>query len=641
MQSPLTKVDSPYLQKILAFTLGAVIFVYCLCKAVLLGITWDEAYTYFHFIRHELFIQAQVESMSANNHWLNNWLCIYLIKIFGFKILVLRIPALIGCLLQLVFSWKILKKFNAGLYTLAAFLLVNVHPYLLDFFTLSRGYGLSIGCMTTALYFVMRFIETKRTSDFYLCTLFSILAVLASFLMLPVSAFCIGTLVIISIATIYKKEENLSTTGLLFLKKYFFPIAIYAAIILYVVHYSFQLKEAEALYFGGHDGIIVNTFFSIYEFMLYEGRKLMAFSTIGSYLLLLIPIIAFSAGLFYLIKSKTTSAYPLIILSGSVLFCFIAILLQFWLLDNLLPMYRTALYLYVLIVFSWTACLLFLVNKSNIPKLILVLSAMVFVGHFVKKANTNYVLEWKKDSAVTAAIMDLKMEIENSPNEKKMSIGVGIELDVLFNFYRDYYNLQNLYTIHNRKNDHPLHDFYFGEKSELTAIEDRKFEKCYLNGSFELWKNLKKSNRSKSVYRDSISFRGSTKLAGNHSGAGFLNQNRTFSETFEISLDSLPKSKLRMIKFSGDFLAPQKYQCNTYLVISHEKNGKIIDYAASSLRDFIEESDQWIQMEHGFYLSPYYEPADYIKAYIYNPNGHELYYNNLKFEVLDFKEKSD
>ena len=134
--------------------IGVSIFSYTLTRAILLSFTWDESFSYLQYVRNEILFRDKYEAMDANNHLLNTWLNIYLVKLFGVSELVLRIPSLIAHLLFLFFSFKLVKNFQGTLLIIASFLIINLNPYVLDFFSLSRGYALSLGLMMTSIYYL-------------------------------------------------------------------------------------------------------------------------------------------------------------------------------------------------------------------------------------------------------------------------------------------------------------------------------------------------------------------------------------------------------------------------------------------------------------------------------------------------------
>ena len=109
------------------FAVAAFLFAYTAYRATILSITWDEAFSYLQFVRHEIFIPEKYEMMDANNHFLNTWLNIYFVKWFGVSELVLRLPSLIAHLLFLFFSYKLIKNFENKWLVLASFLIINLN----------------------------------------------------------------------------------------------------------------------------------------------------------------------------------------------------------------------------------------------------------------------------------------------------------------------------------------------------------------------------------------------------------------------------------------------------------------------------------------------------------------------------------
>lgn len=615
------------------FFTAVILFSYCTIKAVSLSITWDEAYTYYHFIRHEIFVQEQVESMSANNHWLNNWLCIFFIRIFGFKIWILRLPALIGCLLHLVYSRKIILKVSSGFAALAAFVLVNAHPYLLDFFSLSRGYGLSIGCMTASLFFLIEYFESYRKKSGILFLLFMMLSILASFVLLSLSLILLGFFVLQVFIPAAEKSDLTAGNSKKFLRQFFLPLLACSPLILYVIHYSFQLKTAGALYFGGKNGIIENTLVSLYEVLLYEGQKLMVFQTAGSVMMLLLLTVSLYFGIRNLTQKQKEANFTLLIISAATLLCLLGSQLQWWILETPMPMYRTALFLMVLVLFSLAALLLHFKSANKTAGILLYALAAISMLHFIKKANFSYVLEWKKDYAATEAVKLLKPEIEGYKGPYCVSIGTGEDHFTLFNFYRDYWNLNHLLSIHPPKKDHPLHDYYFCARGEKKQGKNLVLLQKFMEGDFELWRNTQTKTGGREIYHDSLAWE--TKKGELLSGK-ILQKETEFSETFNVGLDSLKRGKNIMVELSGNFSAINPKQSNVFMVISHEKPGGVIDYSASPLCDLLEEKNEWKKIKHCFYLSENPEQGEFVKAFLYNPDQHSLLYQNLEIKIIDF-----
>jgi hypothetical protein len=142
----------------LFFLFAAAFFLgYVGLRAARVAITFDEAHTYLSYVAKGFL--GVFDFDTANNHFLNTLLVWLFSRFAGSSEFVLRVPSLLGYLLYLVFSYRLLMRYARPFFALAGFLLLNLNPYLLDFFGLSRGYGLSIGLLMAAFYYFLRFID--------------------------------------------------------------------------------------------------------------------------------------------------------------------------------------------------------------------------------------------------------------------------------------------------------------------------------------------------------------------------------------------------------------------------------------------------------------------------------------------------
>jgi hypothetical protein len=120
--------------------------------------TADEAATYLVYIASNFL--AIFNFGSANNHFLNTLLAKFSWALAGNSEFVLRIPNLLGYGIYLLFSFLILDRFiKKKTIIVCGYLLLTLNPYVLDFFSLCRGYGLSLGFMMAALFFFLTFLD--------------------------------------------------------------------------------------------------------------------------------------------------------------------------------------------------------------------------------------------------------------------------------------------------------------------------------------------------------------------------------------------------------------------------------------------------------------------------------------------------
>lgn len=144
------------------FTLAVFVFFlgFLVRRAVHVPLTFDEAAAYLKFIRADAF------SLFNFNWATNHFLATALARLFRFAggdhELALRLPSLIGYGVYVWFSVLILRGVSNRAMAFAGLLLLNLNPYLLDYFALSRGYGLWLGFQMGMVYFLIRFIAYLR-----------------------------------------------------------------------------------------------------------------------------------------------------------------------------------------------------------------------------------------------------------------------------------------------------------------------------------------------------------------------------------------------------------------------------------------------------------------------------------------------
>jgi hypothetical protein len=167
-------------------------------RALYVPLTYDEAAAYIRYIDTTFPSVFDTGSLSlfnfevATNHFLNTVLTRLSYLAAGGSELSLRIPNLLGYAMYLAFSLLILHRFARDRrVAFGGFLLLNLNPYVLDFFTLSRGYGLSVGFLMGALFFLFRCLESLREGhaparDLSRTLVFAGGAVLANFALLNV-----------------------------------------------------------------------------------------------------------------------------------------------------------------------------------------------------------------------------------------------------------------------------------------------------------------------------------------------------------------------------------------------------------------------------------------------------------------------
>lgn len=151
--------------------------------------THDESSTYLQHLQSDFFKCFYSPDCwgNANNHLLNTLLFQQTTQWLGPTELGVRLPNLLGHLVFLGSSaFLVLRTTTRLLPGLAAFAALNFNPFLLDFFSLARGYGLSAGFIMAAIAFWWVWQQRYTLRHLLLCCAMLVLAVLSNFVALNV-----------------------------------------------------------------------------------------------------------------------------------------------------------------------------------------------------------------------------------------------------------------------------------------------------------------------------------------------------------------------------------------------------------------------------------------------------------------------
>lgn len=166
--------------------------VFIIRRAIIVPITHDEASTWLNF-RHFNMWSCATEYycwMTANNHWLNTILLQGSANLFGEAPWALRLPNVIAGMLYILGAVLFVQRYiSSTTLRVAGFLLLTAHVYLLDFFSLVRGYGLLSCAVLWSVILLLRYFETFSWSYLAGIVTIMILGVLSNFTgLLPMAA---------------------------------------------------------------------------------------------------------------------------------------------------------------------------------------------------------------------------------------------------------------------------------------------------------------------------------------------------------------------------------------------------------------------------------------------------------------------
>jgi hypothetical protein len=222
------------------------LFLYLLLRSILVAPLHDETATYFHFIETGTILGSDALP-DANNHLLNSLWGRWMYELFGNHFALFRlgnvlafIPYFLACV---SLSGDLRNNTQRFLFILA----LTTVPYLLDYFSAARGYGMAIGFFFAALALLRKWLKTGKTTTLGFAYLCMFLSVFSNLIFLVSALLFIFTVLFFQLL----KYRQLSSPS--HIVHVLLHIALAAA--LYpLIQRSLYLKEIGALYYGSLDG---------------------------------------------------------------------------------------------------------------------------------------------------------------------------------------------------------------------------------------------------------------------------------------------------------------------------------------------------------------------------------------------------
>ena len=259
--------------------LGLALVGYSLARAALVSYNNDEALTFLYHVRASVadIVSYRVNILPSNNHLLNSLLMKASSVVLGESEVALRLPNVLAHVLYLAMSLLIVRRYVPSFLALAAFLVLNLNPYALEFFSLSRGYGLALSFMMVSLYFCLRHVESERRAPLhvFLSSLFAALAVTAS---IPFANVYAGLAIVLGVTVLLRRrllspELNGLPRRLMLALRDGAPLVLNTALMAAImVPAVLRLRRADHFITGGTLGFWPDTVMSLVDGSLY-GRE--------------------------------------------------------------------------------------------------------------------------------------------------------------------------------------------------------------------------------------------------------------------------------------------------------------------------------------------------------------------------------
>jgi hypothetical protein len=462
------------LRWILPIILGIGILTYLITKSLVMQITCDEAYTVEILAKQPVWDLVRYKSSYTNNHILNTLLVKCLFFVFNsLDHSLARVPNIAAFVMYFYYCFRFSQRYIADNWLSLMFICVMCcNPYLLDFFALIRGYGLSIGFMMGSIYYAARFVRNNHTKSLPLSILFSILSVYAQFATLH---FYLGLNLLITLFLLKNylankdKEAFFKGLGVQILGFLLLTLLIYMPI-------KAILKDNQIAYYG-KDGFWQNTLSSLITSSLYSvgylSENTIRVFKILTILLFLILTVYLVYILIKKVFEKNEKLYPSLFVTYLFICTALSPILQFHLLHNQYVVDRTALFFYPLLALLMpTVALFFGQFKEHLGVFICILFITFSINHIKRAGSLISYREWWYD-VHTYEILDLlKGEHDKMDKTQPLRLNTTWMFHPSFLYHRGKANLQWLapLSFHSNPDTVNVYDFYYTTRDEMPAL---------------------------------------------------------------------------------------------------------------------------------------------------------------------------
>lgn len=444
---------------------GFFIFFLICKKAFTIPITHDEVGTVNYFSKMSIWDIITYKDPIPNNHILNTLLIKLFATIGGYSTSVVRLPSILSFIIYYYFVVKLIRTyFSDSILIICSIFLFVFNNYFIDFFSLARGYALSISFQMASVYYFLCFIDKQNKKDLILSLSLGSLAVYTNFTTLN---FFLPLILLLFIFIITKKNKN----GLIDKSHIFYLFLIPIICFLIIAYPISRMMKSDQINVWGSTGFYNETIKVLINNMKLNVQYF-EFSN-DTLPIIVVSIILFILSLYFIINNKFSK-----VVVYSYLLFFSAIIYNI-LQNNFLDVpnlnARTSLFYFPLLMVPFVFSLQKLVNVNNL----LGLFVCAFLGfmtlqHFVRSSYGKSSYEWYYDENTYDVLKTLK-EVYISEGRKEP---IKLDCEWIFHpslsFYTaDEYNKYiNLEHYHSDLNPNSNNEFYYIQNEVYDKMKD-------------------------------------------------------------------------------------------------------------------------------------------------------------------------
>lgn len=458
--------------------ISTLLIAYVVSLAIVVPFSIDETWTWEEFVKGEFWNVVTYAHPVPNNHILNSLLVKPFAAVSNSE-LSLRLPNVLAFLLYLYAAYSISTQlFTDKWLRVCLFTALMLNTTLIHFFALCRGYGISIGLLLFSISRLLLFTRPFKARQLHTCLITGILAVYASFTVLPAYLAIAAAAFYID----YRKEKNLWTA----IKS---PLCYTLLIIALIAYPIRQAMRWDSFDYGGTSNFFEDTLFTFLKDLLGDTAHLHKQVVLA--LVSLVFLLAGIAILYRVIKKQQPASY--FIAPFILLVCVVCINLEFYLLGVRFIIYRTTLYLYPLGILSLFSCAaIYAGSYQRTVRSLTVISTGILLYFFCTQIYFTEIPEWRFDAPNKKVFSFIE---KNSPPGKKLQLFVYHLSVNSFNYYistryKDRIEpvsvIRDIKTVNLNNYDY----IYLNREEDISAYTNFKVVQAYNDSSFLLYRKL-------------------------------------------------------------------------------------------------------------------------------------------------------
>ncbi len=434
-------------------------------EAYIIPVTHDEVNTIELSQRSVLDIISYADPV-PNNHILNTLMVKINIAIFGDHLIIARLHNVLSFIFFFLFVVLISRTlFKESWLRFVFIAIVTLQPYLLDFFSVTRGYGLSITFETISLYYFFNTLITKSQKGLFYTAIFGALGVYANFTLLNFYLPLIFLLAIFSYKAYFKEDRKSFYKSLIYLSS--------VSVVLFAFSYLpiTKMMETKQFVYWGTNGFVSDTVKPlIVSFR--AGTEYFGWTNHQYYSIVLFCLViglVFSLLVWKHHSDKKIFLYAISLLLLVVFYNHI----QFWLADVPFLNARTALFFIPITCIILCLGLDAFLNYNKAFGLILTICiGSISLQHFVRGFNGKTTFEWYNDADTYLVLKELNdiVQRENITRPVKLNSNWIFHPSLAYHIKHDYKDIFVLAPYH--KDIQPESDalFYYSTADEKEQL---------------------------------------------------------------------------------------------------------------------------------------------------------------------------